>query len=208
MKTAQAVLGFAAVVALAALAAGCGGSKASPPPQTTASAWPYRGTALTPSVQQPDFALRDQDGRLVRLSAQRGRVVIVAFLYTHCPDVCPLIASSLNDALRRLGPSRSRVRVLAVSVDPVGDTKASVRRFIRQRGLLPEFRYLTGTRTELASVWRDYHVAVLTDSLDQLGHSSFELMLDPEGRGLLFYDAKVRSADVVHDVRLALHAKA
>ena len=63
------------------------------------------------------IALHDADRRRVTLAQQRGRYVLVTFIYTHCPDVCPLITANLNAALRRLGPARSNVRVLAVSVN-------------------------------------------------------------------------------------------
>ena len=61
------------------------------------------------------------------MSSQRGRFTLVTFLYTNCPDVCPLIAEHLNTALRQLGTTRADTRVLAVSVDPNGDTPSAVR---------------------------------------------------------------------------------
>src|SRR5207302_1758678 len=82
---------------------GCGGTAAAP--QSSSSA--LRGAAIDPPYAAADFALADQDGRLVRLSGLRGDVVLVTFLYTHCPDVCPRIAASLNGALRDLGTQRS-----------------------------------------------------------------------------------------------------
>jgi hypothetical protein len=78
----------------------------------------------------PNFALRDQDGQTVELSRLRGKAVLLTFLYTHCPDACPLTAVRLNRALAALGPERTRVRVLAVSVDPHGDTRQAVAGFI------------------------------------------------------------------------------
>ena len=115
----------ALLVAAAALLAGCGSSakkaEVQPPAKKT-----FSGGELTPPKQAPPLALRDADGRAVSLAAQRGKLVLVTFLYTHCPDVCPLIASNLNAAVRALGAKRSDVRVLAVSVDPKGDTPGAV----------------------------------------------------------------------------------
>src|SRR5438046_8938026 len=130
---------------LVVTAAGCGGS--SPPklverPAKTA----YAGVPITPPRRAPGIALHDAWGRPVSLAAQRGKYVLVTFLYVHCPDVCPLIAQNLNAALRRLGPRRDRVRVLAVSVDPSGDTPAAVQHCVAERGLLAQFRYLIGAR--------------------------------------------------------------
>ena len=181
---------LAAAVAL--LAAACGGSKQ--------AALAFRGSAITDPAPAADFALRDQDGRLVRLSDQRGRTVIVAFLYTHCPDVCPLIAENLNLALRRLGPRARSVRVLAVSVDPKGDTPAAVRRYVAQHRLLPQFRYLRGDRAQLEPVWKAYGVAADANRLALVDHSAYELLVDADGKGRAIYDARVKAADVVHDV--------
>ena len=73
------------------------------------------------------------------MSDQRGKLVLVTFLYTNCPDVCPLITQNLNQALQMLGPKRDDVRVLAVSVDPAGDTPESVDKYAKAHHLLPEF---------------------------------------------------------------------
>lgn len=195
------VCGAVLAGAAALLASGCGAvagsdgaSPAAPESQFVGASWVDGGVA-------PDFALRDQDGRLVRLGAQRGRFVILSFLYTRCPDVCPLIASELNTALRRLGPARGQVRVLAVSVDPRGDSPTAVRRYTRERRLLPEFRYLTGSVDQLEAVWRAYHVAVDPAQLDTVDHTAYELLVDPSGRGRLVYTANVKARDVLHDLR-------
>ena len=74
--------------------------------------------------------------------SERGHWFVVAFLYTHCPDVCPLIANNLGTAMRKLPD----LRVLAISVDPKRDTPAAVRTFLRVHRLPAKFRYLTGTR--------------------------------------------------------------
>jgi protein SCO1 len=159
------------------------------------------GSAHASPVRAPDFALRDQDGRLVRLSAERGRFVVLAFLYTHCRDVCPLVAEQLNEALRELGPARSSVRVLAVSVDPRGDTPDAVRRFVRLHRLLPQFRYLIGTRQWLEPVWRAYHLVVYPSGPDVVAHSSFELLVDRAGIERALYTSHVRAREVVRDLR-------
>jgi len=109
----------AAVAALAVGASGCGGEGTlTPQPKAAAAAKsPFAGHELSGPATAADFALRDQDGRLIRLSAQHGKLVLLTFLYTHCTDICPLIANQLNQALREMYHQRSSVRVLAVSVD-------------------------------------------------------------------------------------------
>ncbi|HEX9437222.1 MAG TPA: SCO family protein, partial [Candidatus Limnocylindria bacterium] len=78
----------------------------------------------------PDFTLTDgRSGSTVSLASLRGSVVALAFLYTRCPDTCPLTAEHFRAAQQRLGADADRVRFVAVSVDPSGDTPASVRDF-------------------------------------------------------------------------------
>jgi protein SCO1/2 len=161
----------------------------------------YRGSAVVDPPVAPEFSLRDQSGQLVKLSASRGRWAVVTFLYTHCPDVCPLIATQLNQALHRLGPLQ--LEVFAVSVDPRGDTPGAVKRFVAARRLLPQFHYLTGSAAELRRIWRAYHIAVDPDSNSTaVLHSQLEILIDPGGREKLFYDARLKAADLVHDLRL------
>jgi protein SCO1/2 len=188
----------AAVALLTVTLAACGGASTS---GTATTGNPrFRGIPVADAQRAPDFALRDQSGRLVRLSQLRGRFVVVSFLFTHCPDVCPLIANELGDALRQLGPARAGVRMLAVSVDPAHDTPASVRAFIAAHRLPPQFRYLTGTRRELAPVWAAYHVGVDPLRKQQIAHSAFEVLVDRSGTERLVYDTQVRARDVVHDI--------
>ena len=126
--------------------------------------------------------------------------MLVTFLYVHCTDVCPLIAQNLNSALRQLGAARSHVRVLAVSVDPRGDTAPAVKRYIEQRGLLPQFRYLIGTKAELAKAWAAWHVIALRQG-NVVNHVAYTALVDPAGKQRVLYDSKVTAAQVLHDLR-------
>ena len=146
--------------------------------------------------------LRDQSGAVLRLSDLRGKIVLLTFLYTSCPDVCPLIATQLNQALRAL-PSRQRaqVRVVAVSVDPVHDTRAAVRRFVATHRLLPQFRYLTGTAAELEPIWQNYNLLVESKNVERVAHSAFVLLLDRRGKPRLYYSSRVTSNVVLRDLR-------
>ena len=192
----------AAFLALAVLAAGCGGASSHDAARPETREPRFAGAELPVAKPAPDLALRDQDGALVRLSAQRGRYVVVTFLYTHCPDVCPLIAANLNTALRSLGPRRDGVRVLAVSVDPEGDTPAAVRAYARRLRLLPQFRYLIGTKPQLTHVWRDYGVLAVAGDKELVDHVASTVLVDPQGRRRVLYGAHVEAVDVVHDLRV------
>lgn len=186
----------------ASVAAGCGGgeqaAKAEAPPA-------FKGSPVTKPEVVPDFTLHDARGEAVSLADQRGKFVLITFIYTHCPDVCPLITSNLNDALRQLGPKANDVRVLAVSVDPRGDTPKAVRAYEKLHHLLPEFRYLIGTSQELRGVWKSYNISrQIETNPDLVDHVAYTLLVDRSGKGRVLYDSQVKSARVVHDVRLLL----
>ena len=189
----QVALGAAALVATLVLA-GCGSA---PRPH-------FDGAVLEHPAAPPDFTLRDQHDRTVHLRALHGKVVLLTFLYTHCPDVCPLTAANLNTALRRLGRERPQVVVLAVSVDPVGDTHASILSFIRQHRLLPEFRYLTGSRATLQRVWRLYNVITVRRGPGDVDHTLYTLLVDREGTSRVLFDVKATPRAITHDVRQLL----
>ncbi len=183
-----------ALAALVVCCAGCGGGKTAAPA--------FRGTDLSPAQAAPGFTLTDQAGRRVSLASQRGHYVVVTFLYTHCPDVCPVIAGNLNRLLGTATAHRGGLRVLAVSVDPAGDTPAAVHRFVREHGLVPAFRYLTGSRAQLAPVWHGYHIAATPLQNGTVAHSTFEILVDPQGKERVIYDAQATPADFVHDLVL------
>ena len=75
--------------------------------------------------------------------------MLVTFLYTQCPDVCPLIATRLSQALDQLGPKAADARLIAVSVDPKGDTPAHVTQFLRMHDLTGRMQYAIGTAAQL-----------------------------------------------------------
>jgi protein SCO1/2 len=164
----------------------------------------FDGPTIKNPAVPPDFALRDQAGHVVELDRLRGRVVALTFLYTHCRDVCPLTAERLNAALRSLGPARTRVRVLAVSVDPKGDTPRAVRRFVALHRLLPEFRYLIGPPRALGQIWREYGVSSVAKSGDRVDHTLYTLLLDRSLRGRVLFDSTAQPAEIAHDVSLLI----
>jgi protein SCO1/2 len=200
---------LAAILALVGLVAvGCGGSSAAKiqGPTTTASASGFAGAALLPPQRAEPIALHDAEGRAVTLAGQHGRYVLVTFLYTHCVDVCPLIAANLNAALRTIGPERRNVRVLAVSVDPAGDTRAAVRAYVKRLHLLPQFRYLIGTRAQLHRVWVVWHVLAVASKVGVVDHVAYTALVDPTGKERVLYNSQVKSQQVVHDLRRLMRA--
>jgi protein SCO1 len=109
----------------------------------------------------PPFELRDQNGRAVSLPELRDRALLLTFLDSHCVEQCPIAGRQLATMLRRM-PSDEWPTVLIVSVNPAGDTPASIRHALASWRLAGPWRlhWLRGTESELAAVWRDYGITV------------------------------------------------
>ena len=108
----------------------------------------------------PDFALKDQTGRTIALGDLRGKVVVLTFLYTSCPDTCPVIASRLGVVHDRLGSRARDVAFAAVAVDPERDTVERGRRFLEAQGVGDKLLFLTADRPILEPVWASYYIGV------------------------------------------------
>jgi cytochrome oxidase Cu insertion factor (SCO1/SenC/PrrC family) len=87
---------------------------------------------------------------------------------------------------------------------PGGDTPAAVSSYARIHRLLPQFRYLIGTRKELLPVWHAWHVPAVARDPDLVDHTAYTVLLDRGGRERAVYDARIHAQDVVQDVRLLL----
>jgi protein SCO1/2 len=183
-----------------ALLLGCGGSSKSSS-TTAASAKLASPAELQPPAASPDFALRDSTGRLVRLSQFRGRAVLLTFIYDHCPDVCPLIVANLHNALLKLGPQAAKVQIIAVSVDPKGDTPKTVKAFLAAHEMTGRMEYLIGSFKQLAPVWRSYGVQVQgTPDSREVGHSAFVYGITGSGKRRALYPSNLQPDWIVHDV--------
>jgi protein SCO1/2 len=146
----------------------------------------------------PDFTLIDQRGQPRRLADLQGQAVVLTFIYTNCPDVCPLVVERIKQAETRLPRYvRERVAVVAVTVDPERDTPPVLQAFLEQHGIVddPRWHALTGDGATLAKVWADYGVdpgAVLASSGSgshqhdataiPRGHTSTVFVIDQQGR--------------------------
>jgi protein SCO1/2 len=160
------------------------------------------------SIQAPNFRLPDQFRRSVSLSQFRGRVVILAFFYTRCPDICPLTAEKLRDVARGLGHERSRVAVLAVTTDPQHDTPAAARRFLSQHGNLRDWHFLLGKSYDVAQVWAAYHVysgpAESTAGGAQSTHTAGMYVIDQQGHERAYLDDVVPASEIASDIHILL----
>src|SRR5256886_13620205 len=138
------------------------------------------GTELG-ATDAPDFTLTDGvSGRAVSLSSQRGQVIALTFLYTTCPDVCPLTATRFKAAQADLGGDASRVTFVAVSVDPDRDTPKAVQDFSAAHGLASNWFYLVGGRAQLSPVWAAYGIGVQAGSTT-VTHNDAVYLIDARG---------------------------
>jgi protein SCO1/2 len=178
---------------------------------TATHAVPLAGAVLNPPLPAYDFRLPDQNGRLVSLSSFRGKVVALTFLYTHCPDVCPLIAEQMRGVHEQLGDTAPHVAFLAVSVDPSGDTQPAIQEFLRQHRVDGMLTYLHGTYTQLRPVWTHYFVtsdaagstsaARSSPAVTQVGHSAIVYVIDPRGKVQVFLPGNFDPKDLIADIR-------
>lgn len=130
---------------------------------------------------------------------------MVTFLYSHCPDVCPLIASKLRAAQIALGAAASNVVLVAVSTDPAGDTPASVTHFLSTRGFSPGgMEYLLGTAAQLKQVYLQWRIAsVPTPQHPGLfSHTALIYGISASAKLTTIYSSDFKPSDIVHDVAI------
>jgi protein SCO1/2 len=153
--------------------------------------------AIRPESPPARFALRDQDGKRITASGLRGQPVIVAFLYSTCENECPTIAQQIRGALDRLGRD---VPVVAVSVDPAGDTPRSAQRFLSAQQLGGRMNFLLGSDKTLQPVWREFGIEPQGDGRE---HTATVVLLDAAGRQRIGFPlSELTPEGIAHDVRV------
>jgi protein SCO1 len=205
VKLAVPIVLILVIVGVVTLALTGGSSKpALPGNASSAQTSAFQGATVSPAVAAPPLnSLHNYDGTSFNLAADRGKAVFVTFLYTHCPDVCPLIASNLHNAYAKMSPAQRReTAIVAVSVDPHGDTASSVRAFVAEHQLTGESKYLIGAVKPLASVWSAWKVGSEKDasSPQLINHSALIYGISANGRITTIYPANFAPEQIVHDV--------
>jgi len=190
-------LGLVFLALLALLAVPCGAATPA-----------FRTGTLEPPGPAPEFTLRADTGRTVRLRDWRGQVVLLYFGYTSCPDVCPTTLSDLADVKKQLGPRGRQVQVALVTVDPERDTAKRLHTYVQ--AFDPAFVGLTERKATLAAVWKAYGVYVQSHRVPKsadgyiVDHSATTFVIDPEGRLRLAISFGTPVADILHDLQLLL----
>jgi protein SCO1 len=170
--------------------------------QQSAAGGGFFGTLALPSKPAPPIDLRNYLGQPVTLAEYRGKAVLVTFLYTNCPDICPLITANLRVALNELGGEGAKVQVVAVSVDPRGDTPAAVARFLQAHQMVGRMQYLIGSAAELSRTWAAWSVGSTREAgqPDLIAHSALVYGISASGSLKTIYPATFEPSQIVHDV--------
>jgi protein SCO1 len=157
----------------------------------------FDGALRPPGIPPIDFALKDQDGNLVRLDQYRGRPVILTFMYSTCRDTCPLTAQQIKGAMDQIGKD---VPTLAISVDPANDTQLNARRFVNRQGLTRRMRFLLGDRAQLQPIWKAYGIEPQGKAFD---HTAYVVLIDGKGVQRIGWPVdKLTPEGLAHDLRL------
>ena len=151
------------------------------------------------------FALTDQDGRKRRDGEFRGRLMLVIFGFTNCPDVCPLGLQHISDALDELGPAGEKVQPILITVDPARDTPSVLKDYVGR--FSPRIVGLTGSAEEIAAVARAYRVFFKAHG-EHAGHSnytvehtSFIYLMGRDGRFLTHFTHETPAARMAEQIR-------
>ncbi|MCX7513579.1 SCO family protein [Frateuria hangzhouensis] len=168
---------------------------------------PWRLTNISGHMPDLGFQLTDDHGKPVTGEDYRGKVVLLYFGYTHCPDVCPLTLANLHAVLQRVGAKADDARILFVSVDPARDTPRIMHAYVNafdKRAV-----GLTGTPRELEALAKRYRSAFTrepsaADGQYEVSHSSAIYLFDRQGQARLLATPAASQDDLVHDLYLLL----
>jgi protein SCO1 len=168
----------------------------------------FKSTDITGADYGKVLELTDHHGKPRKLDDFRGKVVVVFFGFTQCPDYCPTTLAELSSAIRTLGPDAERVQVLFVSVDPERDTKEALAKYVP--AFDPRFLGLSGdmeATRRVAKEFKIYFEKRKTGESYAVDHSAQSYVIDPQGRLRLFVRHDRIASDLPADLRVLLNEK-
>ena len=154
-----------------------------------------------------DFTLVDQNARQFKFAQLAGRVVVVVFAYTTCPDVCPLLTAALRQVQSGLTrEERKKVYLLTITTDPEIDGPKVLAGYAKRYGAdLTDWSFLTGDPAELQKVWKNFGVGVQRKGRGLVDHTPLTALIDRQGRMRLAYVGPAPDAKaVLKDLRALL----
>ncbi len=174
-----------------------------------AFARPYtlKGSQIDPPIPAPEINLKHADGSNFNLSASDGRISLIFFGYTHCPDICPATLAEMKRVKAEIGQDAERVQFIFITVDPQRDTPERMNAYAT--GFDPGFIGLSGTEQELAPVWSGYFISRQVQESDSavgylVDHSTRVYLVDKTGNLRLTYAFGTAVADIAADIRYLL----
>jgi protein SCO1 len=156
------------------------------------------------NIPVPDFALRDQEGKTFHFANARGEVVLITFIFTTCPDVCPLLTANFAAIQRDLDRQNiADYRLLSITTDPERDTPPVLKAYAsRFKAHTERWSFLTGNRRDLAKIWKAFGLNVVKNQSGQIQHTTFTTVVDRKGnRRVDYYGDKWRDTDVLADIQ-------
>lgn len=165
---------------------------------------PFRGTAVEQVSWGSDFSLTAQNGERFDSASLRGKVQVIFFGYTHCPDICAPTLVKLVQARQQLGPDAARLQVLFITVDPAHDTPQQLKTFLA--GFDSTFIGLTGTLDEVQAVAAGHKSYFKSEGKDgkRVTHTGMLYLKDSNGRVRVLVREDSSVEDLVHDLRLLI----
>jgi protein SCO1/2 len=154
------------------------------------------GTVLDPPRPAAQFTLPATHGGTFNLESARGHLVVLYFGFTHCKDVCPQTLAHVNAAIKKA--HLPTANCVFITVDPERDSIAVEREFIARSAV--RAIGLTGSRRQLAPVWKAYGVSAQRQR-DDIAHSDYIYLIDGDGDWREILDADIPIADLAHDMR-------
>jgi protein SCO1 len=165
----------------------------------------FHGSVIQDTYQAPDFSLPDGRGTEFHLAEQRGKVVLIFFGFTNCPDICPTTLADFKQVYQRLGKDADKVDFVYITVDPDRDTPQEIADYAAR--FEPSFYGLSGTEQQLKPVWKSYGVyrkldkQSPTDTSYEVEHSTQVYAIDPSGNLRLTFAYGTPVDDILQDVR-------
>jgi len=155
------------------------------------------------NASAPDFTLIDQEGKQFLSTRQRGKIVVLDFIYTTCTDVCPLFTANFARLQRRLPPAhKSDVLFVSITTDPEIDSPKVLKAYAQRHGAdFSNWVFLTGRETQLKEVWRGFGIRVIHKGRGLVQHDSVTTLIDRQGmRRFNHFGEKWRFEDVERDL--------
>ena len=158
----------------------------------------------------PDFKLTDQDGKPFQFRSTRGKLVLVTFIFTTCPDVCPLLTAKLAAIQRTMEEKKiTAYSLLSITTDPERDTAPALKEYAGHfKADVRNWSFLTGSRQDIAKVWKLFGVNVTKNESGQVQHTSLTTLVDRQGnRRVDYYGDKWQEKEVLKDIEWFSSAK-